>query len=129
MKKKKSDSPVTRSEFLKEINKLSTKDDLNKLDDKVNKLDDKFDKAVNRLAAEIVKTQSDLREVKDHIETKLATKDDISRVLNAIDAFTVKAKNYDDKALFHGYRIEGLDENVKDHEVRITQLEKRVSQS
>ena len=107
MQNKKSDPPVTRSEFLKETGSIRTE---------INKLDDKIDKAVNRLAGEIVKTQTDLKEVKE----TMATKEDVSEILNAIDTFAQKAENYDRKAVFH-------DSRINDHEERITQLEKTAS--
>lgn len=99
MEDKKSDPPVTRSEFLKEIDNLATKEGLNKL------------------ANEIIKTQADLKKVKE----TMASKEDVSKILNAIDAFAQKAENYDRKALFH-------DSRINDHEQRITQLEKTASQ-
>ena len=98
MQNKSTDPLVTRSEFIEEIDKLATKEGLNKL------------------ANEIIKIESDL-------ETK-ATKEDLSntesRILNAIDAFAQKAENYDRKAVFH-------DSRINDHEERITQLEKTAS--
>lgn len=106
MENKKSDPPVTRSEFFKETGSIRVD---------IKNLDDKLDKAVNRLAGEIVKTQTDFQKVEERIETKIST--EISKVLGAIDAFAQKAENYDRKAVFH-------DRRINDHEERIIQLEK-----
>ena len=103
MESRKSGSPITRAEFLKEtksihkeINlvngKVNTLDDkfnklddkFNKLDDKFNKLDDKFDKLddkVNNIALALGDTNARLQKV----EETMATKNDIREVLNAID--------------------------------------------
>ena len=124
MQNKKSDPPITRSEFLKETGlirkEMATKDNLNKFatKDDLNKFATKDD--LNKLAVEIVKTQSELKKVEERIEIKMSA--ETNKVLGAIDAFAQKAENYDRKAVFHGNRIE-------EHEVRITQLEKTISKS
>ena len=123
MKNKKSNPPVTRSEFLKEAE--STHKEFESVREEIKKLATKED--FHKLANEIIKTQTDLKEVKETVATKEELRNTESRILNAIDAFAVKAQNYDQKALFHGGRINELDEGIKDHEVRITQLEKTVS--
>ena len=97
MENKKSDQPVTKSEFLSEISKLATKQDFNKI------------------ANEIVKIQTDMKTM----ATKEDIRQEIGKVLNAIDTFAQKSENYDRKAVFH-------DSRINDHEERITHLEKTV---
>ena len=69
----------------------ATKGDLTNLK---NELNGKIDSVEQRLSIEIAKTQADVREIKETIATKVATKDDISRVMNAIDAFAAEALSY-----------------------------------
>lgn len=76
----------------------------------------------HRLAKEIVKTQGDIREIREAM-TGLATKDDVNRILGAIDSFAGKAQNYDRAAVLHGHALTELDFTVKDHEGRIKKLE------
>ena len=62
------------------------------------------------------KNQIDIKEIRE----TMATKDDIRKILGAIDAFARKSENYDRKALVHDHRL-------RDHEVRILHLEKTAS--
>lgn len=50
--------------------------------------------ALGRLAAELAKTQADIREIKHEITAKLSTKDDINRILNTLDKFSARVENY-----------------------------------
>lgn len=74
---------------------------------------------VNKVAAEVVKTQAELREVRQ----TMATKDDVGRILNAIDAFAQKGQTYDQKALSHGAIITDHEDRLRDHGRRLTALE------
>jgi chromosome segregation ATPase len=57
---------------------------------------------VDKLAVEVVKTQADVRDIRHTMATKMADKDDVSRILAAIDAFARKAVSYDQKSHSHG---------------------------
>ena len=48
-------------------------------------------KKIDRVAAELVNTQADVREIR----RDMATKDDVSRILGAIDAFVVDLKDHE----------------------------------
>ncbi|MFA6315933.1 MAG: hypothetical protein WC943_00810 [Elusimicrobiota bacterium] len=85
-------------------------------------LDQKIDTSVHRLALEIVKTQSDLYEVKETL-AGLATKEDINRILGAIDSFAGKSQNYDRATTLHGQSLTEMKVQVTDHEGRIKKLE------
>lgn len=92
------------------------------LDHKVGELDHKvgeLDHKVDRLAVELVRTQADLREVKGH----MATKEDISRVLQAIDNFAGKSEAYDRKAFSHADILLNHETRLKDHDQRLSVLE------
>lgn len=93
-----------------------------KIDVSVERLDQKIDTSVRRLAKAIVETQAEVREVKSTL-TGLATKDDVSRILGAIDAFAGKAQNYDRAAALHGQALSEVRAQVKDHERRIKKIE------
>src|SRR3989344_1894665 len=98
-----SDSPVKRSEFLKETQSL--RQGINTLDQKV-----------NTLALELVRTNVRLEKVDYALETRVATKDDIGKVLDAIDQFSHRIETYDRKALVHDRRFTDNDAALNDHE-------------
>lgn len=75
--------------------------------------------SINKVAAEVVKTQAELREVRQ----TMATKDDVSRILNAIDAFAQKGQSYDQKSLSHGAILTDHEDKLRDHGRRLTTLE------
>ena len=96
MKNKKSDPPATRNELVNETETIR-----------------------KELRAQTTKLSLDLKEIKETTATKEDLKQEISKVLNAIDSFAQKAENYDRKTVFH-------DSRINDHEERITHLEKTV---
>jgi hypothetical protein len=75
-----------------------------------------------RLALEIVKTQSDIRDVKQAM-SGLSTKADTDRIMTAIDSFANKAMGYDNARTLHGHRLTEHAERLDDHEGRIKKLE------
>ena len=86
------------------------------------RLEAKIEGVRHTLVMEIIKTQVDIREVKETM-AGLSTKDDVQRILGAIDSFAGKAQNYDRAATLHGHSLTELDITVKDHEGRIKNLE------
>jgi chromosome segregation ATPase len=61
----------------------------------------------------------------DNIEAMMATKSDIQRVLDHIDAFAGQIQNYSRKAAVHDYRFNQIEPKVEDHERRLSLMEKR----
>ena len=82
-----------------------------------------LDKKFNRVAMEVVKTQADVREIKETMATKLATKDDFNRIMQAIDEFAGDAKHYRQADISRGHTLIEVEVKMKDHEKRITTLE------
>ncbi|MBI3298978.1 MAG: hypothetical protein HYZ75_12480 [Elusimicrobia bacterium] len=74
---------------------------------------------VDKLVVEMVKTQADLRDIRQ----TMATKDDIGRVLAAIDAFAGKAVAYDQKSYSHGAILTDHEDKLRDHGRRLSSLE------
>jgi uncharacterized coiled-coil DUF342 family protein len=76
MNKKANGNPVTRSEIKEEIQVIRTelKDDIHTLDQKV-----------NRVALELVKTQDDVKEIKEFLKTEATTKADHQEVIKYLD--------------------------------------------
>lgn len=116
-----SDKPATkadisslRTELKSDISLLATKTEL-----------DRLDKKIDRVAAALVNTQSDVREIKNDMATKMATKDDISRVLSAIDAFAKKWDGQSNAVVLHGQTLTDVQVGLKDHEGRLKALEAR----
>ncbi len=78
-----------------------------------------LDKKIDRVAVALVNTQADVREIRHD----MATKDDINRVLNAIDAFAKKSENYDKAVTLHGPILTEVQVGLKDHEKRLNIIE------
>jgi hypothetical protein len=85
---------------------------------KIERLDD----AVRRIARGVVVLQSDLSEVKE----RMATKADMHRILEAIDAFSGMARSFNDSKTIHGRSLTDAEVKLKDHERRIKGLEDRL---
>ena len=96
----KSDSPVQRSEFFQETKSIRAE----------------MHSLTGRLALAIDKNQSDITDIR----LRMATKEDIGRVLNAIDDFAHKNETFDRKVTVHDTRL-------NDHEERITRLENPIT--
>ncbi|MBI5209586.1 MAG: hypothetical protein HY927_06380 [Elusimicrobia bacterium] len=86
------------------------------------RLDGKIEGVQHRLAKAIVQTQSDIRGIQQTMKG-LSTKEDIQRILSAIDSFAGKAQSYDRAAVLHGHSLTEVQAQVKDHEGRIKALE------
>ena len=65
----------------------------------------KLSETVTRLAIDLSKTQGDVRQIKDDMATKVATKDDIGRVMSAIDAFAAQSLSYQNHDKLRGGKI------------------------
>lgn len=89
--------------------RMATKDDLTAVDTK--------------LSIAIAKTQEDVREIRHDIATKLATRDDISRLMNHIDAFAAEALSHRNHDTLRGGKIMEHETRLSDHENRLTTLE------
>ena len=94
-----------------------------KMDSIEQKLDRKIDSTTQNLGIELTKTQADIREIKYDMATKMSTKDDISRVMHAIDAFAAEALSYRNRDILRGDKIITHDEKLKNHEDRLVVLE------
>ncbi|HAH32385.1 MAG TPA: hypothetical protein DCL44_08745 [Elusimicrobia bacterium] len=92
---------------------------LAKLDIKISALAE----TVTRLAIDGAKTQADVRQIKDDMATKMSTKDDISRILNAIDKFAGVSENYKRKDLERGHMLMEQHDKLENHEGRLILLE------
>lgn len=99
--------------------KSATKADVTFLKADIGRLDQKID----RVATELVQTKSEVREIKNDLATKIATKDDVDRIMNAIDAFAKKGEIYDRAAVLHGHALVEVQSSLKDHEKRLKTLE------
>lgn len=71
------------------------------------------------MAIDLSKTQADVRQIKND----MSTKDDISRVMNAIDAFATEALSYRNHDALRGGKIMEHETKISNHENRITLLE------
>ena len=71
----------------------------------------RVDKKIDKVAAEVIKNQARLEELRETV----ATKADISRILDAIDAFAQKGETYDRKAITHGGQLIEQTAALKSH--------------
>ena len=99
--------PVTKADLTNGLSSLKTE----------------LTETITRLAVEVTKTQADVRQIKEDMATKVSTKDDISRVMSAIDAFAAEALSYRNHDTLRGRAIMDHDSKLKDHENRIILLE------
>ncbi|MBI3296637.1 MAG: hypothetical protein HYZ75_00630 [Elusimicrobia bacterium] len=87
----------------------------------------RLDVKTDRIAAELVKTQGRMKA----IEETMATKDDIGRVIKAIDAFAGKLETYGRETILipnaldeHGKTLRSHGSKLDDHERRLAEVEK-----
>ena len=139
MQSDKNNQHVTKSEFKKGIKQLDRKidhlgDTTKRLDEKIEastkRLDEKIDIStkklddkINKVALGLAATQADVREIKHTMATSMATKSDVDRIMNAIDAFARKAETYDRKALSHGEILQNHETKIQDHDRRLKAIE------
>ena len=111
---------VTRKEFNE---RLDTVDDKFKnIDDKFKNIDTRFDKielALQNQAKAILRNTDDISIIKE----TMATKDDIQKIITAIDSFAQKSQDVERKAIVNTHRIIELEDNFKEHDRRIGALE------
>jgi len=67
----------------------------------------------------ILRLQNDMNDVKE----RMATKDDVNRIISSIDAFAAEAQAYRQKDTHRGRLITEHDELLKNHEHRLSTLE------
>ena len=118
------DKPATKSDIARLDQKIDRLDQ--KLDQNISRLDgniSRLDQKIDRVVVEVVKTQSDIREIKHDMATKMATKDDINRILNAIDAFAKKSESDHGAVVLHGQVLTEVQVDLKNHEQRLKTLE------
>jgi chromosome segregation ATPase len=89
------------------------------LDRRMECLDRKIDYVHKSLAVQIVKTQGELSELRETVSTK----EDIRKVLGAIQDFAARAEAYGRIATAHGQALTDDQITLKDHERRLRRLE------
>ena len=97
-----------------------------KLTDKINSVEGRvsnLETITKNIAIDLAKTQSDVRDIKHDMATKMATKDDISRIMNAIDQFSSEYISYRNKDTLRGDAIMRHEKQIANHEKRISSLE------
>ncbi|MCG2725312.1 MAG: hypothetical protein L6420_03470 [Elusimicrobia bacterium] len=81
----------------------------------------RLEKAVGNNTIEILNIKTDIRDIKE----TMSTKDDINRIMNAIDAFAGEAKNYRIKDADRGHVLMEHHDKLENHENRISAVEAR----
>jgi len=80
---------------------------------------DSLDRKIDRVAVEVVRSQSRLRAV----EENMATKDRFRKYMEAVHDFASKAETYGRTAVLHGQALTEDRISIKDHERRLQRLE------
>ena len=117
LKATKSDLADLRTELKTDIKSLDQKFDqkIGSVENRVARLED----VTKNIALDMVKAQSDISDIKE----RMATRDDISRVLNHIDAFAAEALSYRNHDALRGGKIMEHETKLENHENRLTSLE------
>lgn len=117
--------PATKSD-LKKV-ETALKGDIEaveaKLKGEIQSVKTELNKKIDKVAMELVRTQADVREIKETMATKMATKEDVSKILTAIDRFAGKAEGYDRAAVLHGKSLTEHEIRISDHDKRLVRLE------
>ena len=121
MKTDNSSEPATKGDLNKVENRLNQKIDSVEtgLNQKIDSVETGLNAKINNVYLEVIKLQSRV----GNIEEKMSTKDDISRVLNAIDKFAATTENYIRKDLERGQMLMKQEDKLQNHEKRLTTLE------
>ncbi len=114
---------ATKTELREAISLLATKTELAAVKTELREDIARLDQKIDRVAVALVNTQADVREIRNDMATKMATKDDISRVLSAIDAFAKKSENDHNAVIRHGQILTDVQVGLKDHEGRLKTIE------
>lgn len=117
------DQPSTKGDLAALRTELKT--DIKNLDQKIDSVKTELSQKINTVAIELAKTQADVREIKHNMATKMSTKDDISRVLSAIDAFAAEAIAYRNHDTLRGRAIMDQAGKLENHETRLATLESK----
>ncbi|MBI4802707.1 MAG: hypothetical protein HY796_09330 [Elusimicrobia bacterium] len=91
-----------------------------------NKLDNKLDSAKSELREDIKRVSLEAEKIHsrvNRIEERMATKDDVNRILNAIDKFAADMEFYRKKELLRANLITEHEDKLKTHEHRLSLLE------
>jgi hypothetical protein len=124
------DQPATKGDLDRfatktDLDRFALKTDLDRFASKTDaeflRLDAKIDSATSRLAKEIVALQVDVREIRE----TMATKNDVDRILAAVESFAGKAQVYDRAAVLHGSALTEAQVTLLDHEKRLRSIETR----
>ena len=118
--------PATKGDLKELATKADLADGLTGLKTELTRKVDSVENRVARLeditkniALDMVRAQSDISDIKE----RMATRDDISRVLNHIDAFAAEALSYRNHDTLRGGKIAEHETKLENHETRLSELE------
>jgi len=123
MRDKSQFEPATKADLKEFATKCDLIDGLAALKTELKSDISSLSETVTRLAIDLSRTQSDVRQIKEDMATRIATKDDISRIMNAIDTFAAEAKSYRNRDTLRGDEIMKHNGTLKNHEDRLVLLE------
>ncbi|MFN0117898.1 MAG: hypothetical protein ACKVQC_06370 [Elusimicrobiota bacterium] len=86
---------------------LETRKEIDERFEQVDQRFDELDQKVNRIALSLVKTQEEVKEIRE----TMATKSDIQKVLDTVEAFATSTASLDRSAIIHEYRLSLLEKH------------------
>ncbi|MCB4790720.1 MAG: hypothetical protein LHV68_02420 [Elusimicrobia bacterium] len=119
-KNPKNNDHVTKNEFKGRLDKVDVRFD--KVDERFQKIDGRFDKvelALQNQAAAIISNTEDIKIIKE----TMATKDDVQKILSAVDNIARDVIDVGRKSVVNTHRINEMDIKIEEHEKRISRLE------
>lgn len=123
----KADIQAVRTELKAEIQTVRTelKADIHtvrtELSAKIDSTKTELNAKIDKVVVEVIKTQAEVRDLR----RTMATKDDVSIILAAIDSFAGKAKSYDQKSVSHGAILTDHEDKLRLHGRRLSSLESK----
>jgi hypothetical protein len=115
--------------------KMATKDDFRVLTETTDSIakrvlvlterTDFLAKGLLRTQQTLAETQTDVRQIKEDMATKMATKDDVNRILDRIDQFAGNSRDVERNILVHNHRLTEVESRLTDHDRRFAALESK----
>ena len=120
--------PATRADLNEVKTELNGKIDLVRADlnEVKTELNGKIDSVKNELKDDFKRVSIDLVKLQtkvERIEERMATKDDMSRIMNSIDKFASEFISYRNRDILRGDEIMKHTELLQNHETRLEKLE------
>jgi uncharacterized coiled-coil DUF342 family protein len=114
--------PITRFDFLQEINTIHKEIEL--LKEKINERTFTLDKKTNETAVELNSTKFRLNNLEGSIVNPLTFKEEVKKIMNLIDTISKKLETLDKTMLGFENKLQGMNVSIKKAENSILDMQK-----